>query len=141
MLSTRAADYALRGMLYLAQQPSDRLVMAGEIAAAEGMPDYFFSKILQQLAKAGLVNSFRGVSGGFVLAKSPEEMTIRDVIEAVEGPLVASRCAVSPESCERSDTCPFHRYWREAQASLDAVFVKYTLADAVVHFNSAKRAD
>jgi Rrf2 family protein len=141
MLSTRAADYALRGMLYLAQQPLDRLVMANQIATAEDMPEYFFSKILQQLAKAGLVNSFRGVSGGFVLARPPEEITVRDVIEAVEGPLAASRCAVNPESCQRSGTCPFHQYWKEAQASLDAIFGKYTLADAVSHSKPSDRAD
>jgi len=133
MLSTRASDYALRGMVYLARQPSGKLSMASEIATAEDMPEYFFSKIFQSLAKSGLVNSFRGSNGGFVLARSPEEIRVLDVIEAIDGPISTSKCATSPESCERSGTCPFHVYWKEAQESVLSVLSKYSIADAVSH--------
>jgi len=97
MLSTRASDYALRGMVYLARQPAGKLSMASEIATAEDMPEYFFSKIFQSLAKSGLVNSFRGSNGGFVLARSPEEIRVLDVIEAIDGPISTSKCATSPD--------------------------------------------
>lgn len=131
MLSTRASDYALRGMAYLAKQPPGKLSMASDIAVAENMPEHFFSKIFQNLAKSGLVNSFRGSNGGFALARSPEDIKILEVIEAVDGPLAASNCALNPAACERSENCPFHPYWVEAQEAIEAVFTKHTLADAI----------
>jgi len=139
MQITRAADYGLRGLLYLAKQPTGRLVMAGEIAAAEDMPEYFFSKIFQNLAKAGLLNSFRGSSGGFTLARPPEQITLLDVVEAVEGPLALSKCTNAPEVCEKSGTCPFHNYWKEAQESLVGILGKYSLADAVTYAQAAEQ--
>ena len=141
MLSTRAADYALRGIAYLARKPPDSLVMASEIAASEDMPEYFFSKIFQSLAKSGLVNSFRGSNGGFALAKPAEEITMREVVEAVEGPLAVTKCVISPEACEKSTTCPFHVYWKEAQESLEFVLNKYTLADAVSHMRAVEERE
>jgi Rrf2 family protein len=141
MLSTRASDYALRGMVYLARQPKDQLSMASEIALAEDMPEYFFSKIFQTLAKSGLVNSFRGSNGGFALAKEPEQIRVLDVIEAIDGPVSASKCATNPEACDRSPTCPFHVYWKEAQDSVLSTLGKYSLADAVQHIeNGSERA-
>lgn len=139
MLSTRASDYALRGMVYLARQPAGKLSMAGEIAAAENMPEYFFSKIFQNLAKSGLVNSFRGSNGGFALAKSPEAIKILDVIEAIDGPICASKCATASDACDRNDTCPFHQYWKEVQNAILSVLNKYSLADAVQQAEAAEK--
>ena len=136
MLSTRASDYALRGMVYLARQPEGRLSMASEIASAEDMPEYFFSKIFQNLAKSGLINSFRGSNGGFALAKAPEKIRVLDVIEAIDGPVSASKCATNPDACDRSPTCPFHLYWKETQASVVSVLGKYSIADAVLHLEN-----
>ena len=104
MQLTRATDYGLRGLLYLARQPGHRLVMAAEIAAAEEMPEYFFSKIFQNLAKAGLINSFRGSSGGFSLAKPPDEIGVLQVVEAIDGPLSLNKCVSDPDSCAKSGT-------------------------------------
>lgn len=133
MLSTRASDYALRGMLHLARQSNGKLSMAAEIALAEDMPEYFFSKIFQNLAKSGLVDSFRGSNGGFKLAKSPDEIKILEIIEAIDGPIAASKCVNAPDSCDRSSTCPIHPIWRETQEAIVTVLNKYTLGDAVRH--------
>ncbi len=138
MLSTRASDYALRGMVYLARQPEGELSMAAEIAATEDMPEYFFSKIFQNLAKSGLVNSFRGSNGGFALARPPEEIKVIEVVEAIDGVVAASKCATNPAICDRSPTCPFHLYWKEAQDSIVSVLGKYTIADAVRHIENAE---
>ncbi|MBI5117407.1 Rrf2 family transcriptional regulator [Candidatus Poribacteria bacterium] len=136
MQLTRGADYALRGLLYLARQPKGKLVMASEIAAAERIPEYFFSKLFQNLAKGGVVNSFRGSNGGFVLARSAKEITVLEVIEAIDGPVALNKCADSPEVCEKSGSCPFHEYWKEAQKALVSTLGKYTLADAVAHVDA-----
>ncbi len=138
MLFTRGADYALRGMIYLAQQPKGTLSMASEIAASEDMPEYFFSKVFQSLAKSGLLNSFRGSNGGFALAKSPAEITVREVIESLEGPITVSKCVNSPEVCKRSGTCPFHTWWKEVQDSLVSTLDNHTIADAVAQLNNGE---
>ena len=139
MLSTRASDYAMRGMVYLARQSNGDLAMAAEIASAEDMPEYFFSKIFQSLAKSGLVDSFRGSNGGFKLSKSPDEIKILEIIEAIDGPVAASKCVYAPESCDRSPTCPVHPIWKETQESILAVLGKYSLGDAVRHAEQAEQ--
>lgn len=135
---TRAADYGLRGLLYLSRESNNRMVMAGEIAEAENMPEYFFSKIFQNLAKAGIVNSSRGSSGGFSLARPPEQISLFDVLDAIEGSLCVSRCVDNPASCSRSASCPFNAYLAEAQESLFSTLRKYTLADALAYAKAAE---
>jgi Rrf2 family protein len=139
MQLTRGVDYGLQGLLHLAKQPANKLVMAGEIASAKDMPEYFFSKIFQNLAKAGLVNSFRGSSGGFSLARPPEEITVLEVVEALEGPISLSKCVNAPETCGKSGACPFRSYWKEAQESLVSILGKYTLANALSEIDAAER--
>ncbi|RJP26162.1 MAG: Rrf2 family transcriptional regulator [Candidatus Abyssobacteria bacterium SURF_5] len=136
MQLTSGADYGLRGLLYLAGQPLGRLVVAAEIAEAEEMPEYFFSKIFQHLAKAGIVNSVRGSSGGFSLARPSNEITVLEAIEAIEGPINMGKCVIAPESCKKSDTCPFHKFLKEGKDSLSSVLGKYTLADALRYSQS-----
>lgn len=138
MQLTSGADYALRGLLYLAKQPPERLVVASEIAEAEKMPEYFFSKIFQALAKAGLVHSVRGSNGGFSLARPSKEITVLEAIEAIEGPIIMGKCVNAPGTCEKSDSCPFHHYLKEGKESLTSVFGKYTLADALLYAEAAK---
>jgi Rrf2 family protein len=131
MQITSGADYGLRGLLYLARQQPGRLVVAAEIAEAEHMPEYFFSKIFQNLAKAGLVNSVRGSSGGFSLARPSDTITVLEAIEAIEGPITMGKCVIAPEVCEKSGACPFHQYLKEGRNSLTSTLGKYTLADAL----------
>jgi Rrf2 family protein len=126
-------------MVYLARQSNGELAMAAEIASSEDMPEYFFSKIFQGLAKSGLVDSFRGSNGGFKLAKPPDEIKILEIIEAIDGPIAASKCASAPESCDRSPTCPVHPMWKETQESIKAVLNRYTLGDAVRNLEEIQR--
>ena len=90
MRLTRAADYAVRGMLYLASGNDRRRVLINEIAKAESVPPSFLAKIFQQLRKAGLVASHRGTKGGFRLRLSPKYIRLRDIIEAAQGPVTVT---------------------------------------------------
>lgn len=125
MKLTRAADYGTLGILYLARQPRDRVVLISEIASAQDVPESYLAKIFQELAKAGLVRSHRGARGGFTLARPSEEITLRQIVEAVEGPLALNRCLDPREGCERSAECPVHGALATAQkmlvSALDAV--------------------
>ena len=112
MYVTRKADYAVRCVLYLSRHP-ERVASVEEISGATLVPKSFLAKILQQLMKAGIVNSARGVKGGFQLAKKPKAINLLEVIEAIQGPSAANICAIDRKKCSLSRTCSVHPVWVE----------------------------
>jgi Rrf2 family protein len=128
MQLTRAGEYAVRSLVYLATQQTDARVMASEVATAENIPVNFVRKILESLAKTGLVKSFRGAGGGFTLGRGAEQISLRQVIEAVEGPLALNQCLV-PNPCENFECCPLSQVWQEAQHAVEGVLNRYSLHD------------
>ena len=128
MQLTRAGEYAIKSLLYLAAQRMEARIMASEVADAEKIPVNFVRKILESLAKTGLVKSFRGAGGGFTLGRRPEQITLRHVIEAVEGPLALNQC-LTPSACENLPLCAMSHIWMEAQHALEGVLDRYSLAD------------
>lgn len=137
MQLTRAGEYAIKSLLYLAAQQAEARVMASEVATAESIPVNFVRKILESLAKSGLVKSYRGAGGGFTLGHAPEDISLRRVIEAVEGPLALNQC-LQPNACEQLRTCPMSQIWMEAQRAVEGVLDRYSLAD-VVHTRALRR--
>jgi len=107
---TRETDYAVRCVLYLSRKGGE-VVMIDEISREMLIPRSFLAKILQRLSKTGIVTSFRGVKGGFQLAKKPEEVTLLDVINAIQGPVAMNICAVNEAACGFSSTCAVHPVW------------------------------
>ena len=107
---TRETDYAIRCILYLSRK-EESIIMADEISRAMFIPKSFLAKILQKLTKAGVVKSFRGVKGGFRLAKNPKQISLLDIIEAIEGPAAMNRCALDASLCNFSGTCTVHPVW------------------------------
>src|SRR5512147_1501351 len=111
MKLTRGGEYAIRGVLYLAQQNDGKVNMLSAIAKAQDVPPRFLAKIFQALAKAGIVKSHRGAKGGFSLARPASDVTLKDVIEAIEGPLFLNVCLAVPGECSREALCPIHSVW------------------------------
>ena len=109
---TQETDYAVRCVLYLSETGSDRPVMIETIAAEMCIPRSFLAKILQKLAKAKIVRSFRGARGGFQLACKPKDISLLKVVEAIEGPVAMNRCTVEPRRCGFSRTCTVHPVWK-----------------------------
>ena len=91
------------------------------------IPPQFVLKVLQALARARLIESQRGVGGGFVLTADPERTSLLDVIEAIEGPTALNACLTSSAGCARSTWCPAHRVWVEAQAAMTGVLRSATI--------------
>jgi len=110
MQITRETDYAIRCLLHLARRPR-RVVPAAEIAAGARVPQVFLAKILQRLARAGLVRSQRGAQGGFLLTRAPGAITLLDAVEAVQGSVALNRCAGTRERCALEASCPAHPVW------------------------------
>lgn len=109
MKLSRQADYAIRLILDLARQP-DHTGDLKAVAARQGVPAPYLAKIGQTLSRAGLVIATRGARGGVRLARLPREVTLRDVVEAVEGPTLYNRCLLWPGECSDSPggQCPLH---------------------------------
>jgi Rrf2 family protein len=124
MRLTREADYAVRIIVDLAAAPGV-LVPRRAIQRRQEVPAAHLAKIVQLLRRAGLVKTWRGARGGVTLALPPEKITLRRVVEAVEGPLALNLCLVAPGTCSRDSFCPVHPVWRRVQAilvrELDAV--------------------
>ncbi len=129
MKLTRGGEYGIRGVLYLAQQNDGRVSMLSAIAKTQDVPPRFLAKIFQALAKAGVVKSHRGAKGGFSLARPANEITIRDVIEAVEGPVLLNVCLTGAGECTRDEICPMHGVWSEAQDKMMSVLASSNFAD------------
>jgi Rrf2 family iron-sulfur cluster assembly transcriptional regulator len=124
---TRGGEYAIRAMSYLARFPDGHVASLHDIGQAQDIPESFLAKILQSLVHGGLAVSQRGAHGGFALARPATEITMRDVIEAVDGPVALNQCVLWPEDCERSGDCELHKAWMRAQAQLMDVLGTVTL--------------
>ena len=131
MRISRGTDYGVRGIIYLAEQPQERVNLLHEVAKAKQVPESYLAKIFQDLAKAGLVRSHRGARGGFSLARPAAQITLRQVIEALQGPISINRCLDLREGCVNSETCRVSRVLRRAQEQLVATLDAATLESLV----------
>ncbi len=131
MIITRATEYSIRAVLHLAEKYPAQVVSKQEICEAEGITPAFLTKILQPLIHQGLVRSKRGVAGGFALNRDPDKITLLDVMEAVEEPMLLNVCLLEHHPCDRECTCPVHELWVEARGKLSEIFSRHSLADLV----------
>lgn len=127
---TRDGEYAVRAVLYLAAH-EDRVSLINEISEAQDVPKSYLSKIMQSLTRAGLVKSRRGAKGGFFLARPAGSITLRETIEAVEGPIHLNVCLIKKGECPKDEVCPVHPVWKEAQKKLFEVLESKTMQDLV----------
>ena len=125
---TRDGEYAVRAVLFLASQPLGKISLISEISKVQDVPKSYLAKIMQHLVKVGLVNSRRGAKGGFFLARPADRITLRETIEAVEGPIYLNVCLIRKGECPRDEICPVHPVWREAQEKLFSVLESKTMA-------------
>ena len=129
MLFSRSTEYALRAMTFLAMQPSGKLSGAREISQAESVPMPFLWKILQNLARRRLVRSFKGIRGGYQLARPSNQITLQEVVVASEGMGVTNQCVLGLPHCNEENACPLHQTWKGIRASMAAMLERNTLAD------------
>jgi Rrf2 family protein len=123
------ADYAVRAAVELAAAQGDKPVKAERIATAQDIPLNFLENILGELRHAGIVRSHRGAEGGFRLAKPAEELTVADVIRAVEGPLASVRGGPPEDASYAGAATELLRVWIAVRANLRNVVEHVTLAD------------
>jgi Rrf2 family protein len=124
----RKIEYALRAMIHLADNPSE-IARGSVIARQEHIPKYYLEKVIRDLMKRGLVRARRGPGGGYQLARPPETVSFRDVIEAVEGPITLNVCVDGSSACDLQPVCRMFRVWEEGQRVLLDVFSHTMLSE------------
>ena len=129
----RSSGYALLALSHLAAQPSGRLVGARDVAAATGIPVPFLWKILRDLSRRKFVRSFKGVRGGYELARSAERISVLEVLEK-PAPRDRNRCLLDLPQCTDHHPCPLDAAWREQRSSAFASLRSLTLADVARHY-------
>jgi Rrf2 family protein len=118
MQITRQADYAVRAVLYLAQLESGTRTSTAQIAREQKIPPTFLAKIIAQLSVAGIIQTIRGAHGGVTLARPADEISLLEIVEVVDGPILLNACVADPQVCPLSDGCPIQKVWCEAQTEL-----------------------
>ena len=129
MQVTREGDYAVRSVLYLARKPFKEVSFVNDMSEECKVPRSFLAKILQKLVKAKIVRSYRGMRGGFSLAKPSREVSVLEVLEAIEGKFALNSCVCDKKKCAISKNCPTHPLWVNAQSKLVDLFKKSNFED------------
>ena len=115
---SKKADYALIAVKHLASHRAERLHSAADIAEVYGISPQLLAKVLQRLAKHGLVNARHGSSGGYQLARHPKDISALEVISAVDGPMMITSCVTSHGACYQSNTCTVREPLRKVNESI-----------------------
>ncbi len=129
-ISTRGR-YGTRAMMTLASKYGQGRTPANQIAAEQGIPIRYLENLLGVLRSAGLVVSGRGVYGGYLLARQPDQITLHDVLSPLEESLDVVHCTAAGDSCERSSICVTREIWVELKEATDRILQRTTLADLV----------
>ena len=112
MIYSRPCEYALRALTYITVNSDSELIRTQEIAEAEGLPAPFLAKLLQQLARSGILVSVKGPKGGFGLARPPKEISLLEVVTAIDGEDGFMRCVIGLAECTDTAPCPLHDTWK-----------------------------
>jgi Rrf2 family protein len=118
MQITRQADYAVRAVLHLARVGGAERFATSAIAREQNIPPSFLAKIISQLSIAGLLHTSRGARGGVSLARDPKDITLLEVVEAIDGPIQLNECLGEDGSCMFENNCPIKPVWCDVQNEL-----------------------
>lgn len=131
MRLSRESEYGLEGLRVLARQPLGTVMLLQEIAEQASLPPRFLAKIFQKLRQHHLVSSHRGAVRGYSLARRPDQITLREVFEAIEGSDFFERCIFWPHQCGDENPCCLHTRWAVIRPNLKAMLEQSTLGEIV----------
>jgi len=121
--------YALKATVHLAKHAGEDPLLLRKIAAAEGIPSSFLAKVLQKLARDGLLRSSKGPGGGFSLGRPASEITVLDIVDAVDGLSAIEVCLMDLEPCDPENPCPLHEAWSQIQDRIILLLENTTLEE------------
>jgi len=132
MQITRQADYAVRAVLHLARAGNAERSATSFVAKEQNIPTSFLAKIISQLSIAGLLHTSRGARGGVTLARDAKDITLLEVVEAIDGPIQLNECVGNEGSCTFDGNCPIKPVWCDAQEELVTRLKSTNFADMLV---------
>ena len=127
MRLSRESEYGLEALRVLAAQPPGVVMLVRDIATAGGLPESFLSKIFQKLRRHGVALAHRGAVRGYSLAKPPSAISVREVLEAIEGPGLFDRCVFWQARCDPQRLCCLHSRWARVRPELRRLLEGTTL--------------
>jgi Rrf2 family protein len=136
MLITRETDYAVRCVMYLARK-SDQRTIVDEIAKSMHIPKHYLAKILQRLVREGIVESVRGIKGGYRLLKSPKEISLMDIMGTIQGSVPVNVCALDKHRCQISASCSVHPIWVDIRKDIETRLKRETIDKLMKRKNHA----
>ena len=139
MIYSRSAEYAIRAFVHLAQVPEGKYQMVKNIAEQEDIPAHFLAKILQQLARKGLLRSSKGPTGGFSLRVPASDVTMLDIVEALDGLQDYQRCASGLAECTDEMPCSMHDSWKALRQRIMDYLGGNTIADLAKALDEKRR--
>lgn len=129
MIFSKSCVYGLRASIYLASLSRDEYVSIKGLSEKLDISFHFLTKILQELTAAGLLESMKGPKGGVRLSRSGSEITLKEVVEAIDGPAIFTECVLGLPGCGSDKPCPMHDMWEETRDKINEVFTSTSLHD------------
>jgi len=139
-LSTKG-EYGTRALLDLALHETDEPVPLRDIAQRQQIPLQYLEHLITPLISAGITRSVRGAKGGILLAKTPGEIKLSEVIQTLEGPIAPTDCLNNPGVCDRSASCVTRDVWDELRKAIEGVLEATTLQDLVERHRKKEQAE
>ena len=127
MIYSRSAEYAIRAFIHLADVPGGKYAMVKQIAEQADIPSHFLAKILQQLARKGFLRSSKGPTGGFALRVPASEVTMLQIVDAVDGLTDFNRCPAGMAECNDQQPCGMHDSWKALRSKIYEYLDKTTI--------------
>jgi Rrf2 family transcriptional regulator, iron-sulfur cluster assembly transcription factor len=135
MVISKRCTYGIQAAIYIASQPPNHYIQINVIASKLNVSFHFLTKVLQQLTHAGMMASYRGPNGGIMLSAKPDEITLFDLITAIDGDIAFTQCVLGLPGCGTASPCPAHDSWSEVRTRFVSIAKSTTLATL------AKRAE
>lgn len=129
MKLSRESQYGLLGTIHLARQPEGAILQVGQVAAEAGLAQPFLAKIFVRLARSGVLRSYRGRERGYALGRPAAEISVKQVVEAIEGPDLFQRCIFWSDTCSDNAPCVLHETWRTIRPRVAELMARTTIAD------------
>jgi Rrf2 family transcriptional regulator, iron-sulfur cluster assembly transcription factor len=132
MIYSTGCEYGIRALMNMAREaPNGGLLLLRRIVGGDDLPSHFVGKILQILVRKGILISAKGRGGGFALSRPPEKITLRQIVEALDGTQRINRCILGFSPCDSSQHCPQHDEWVEVRQQIERMLDHTTLTDLV----------
>jgi len=139
MIYSRSAEYAIRAFVHLAQVPEGKFAMVKNIAREEQIPSHFLAKILQQLARKGLLRSSKGPTGGFSLRVPASDISLLNIVEALDGLSAYEQCASGLPECNDEMPCSMHDSWKDLRERIKDYLGRNSITDLVKALEQKRR--